>query len=131
METIDTHKFRDNLRRFTGSSQVFQHLMGDYTMMLTEGIKYVAEKGHAWWLLDLITSYQFQPLVYREKFQRWVLKKHSDDTWTINCTDGNGKALATQHIPYSDFPFHRGLWHTEHPIQLNFLNSIRRDNSLI
>jgi hypothetical protein len=104
METINTQKFMQDLKRFTGSTQVFPRLIGDYMMMLTEGVIYVADEGHAWWLPDLIHSYQYQPIIFREKFQRWVLKKYSDDTWTINCTDGNGKALCTQHIQYSDFP---------------------------
>jgi hypothetical protein len=104
METIEVNKLKENLKRFTGSTQVFQYTLGDYAILFTEGVKYVADEGHGWWLVDLILSYQFQPLIYREKFQRWVLKKYSDDTWTINCTDGNGKVLASQHIQYSDFP---------------------------
>jgi hypothetical protein len=119
METIDIQKFKDQLKRFTGSTQVYQHLIGDYAIMLTEGVKYLAEEGHAWWLPDLILSYQYQPLIYREKFQRWVLKKYADETWTINCTDGNGKALCSQHIQYSDFPLPEiTLWVVENTILL-------------
>jgi hypothetical protein len=37
------------------------------------------------------------------EFQVWKLIKQGDGTWFIHCDDGNGKTLAGQEIPYSDF----------------------------
>lgn len=39
-----------------------------------------------------------------EEFQLWKLKVNSDHTATLICEDGNGKAIYSKAIEYSDFP---------------------------
>ncbi|HXA02506.1 MAG TPA: hypothetical protein VNW99_10995 [Cytophagaceae bacterium] len=104
MDTKTKDKFEQALSRFTGSTQLYKHKILDNSITFTEGVKYVADEGHAWWLPDLILSYQWMPRVSREEFQVWILLKQKDETWTITCTDGNDKVLCGQHLAYSDFP---------------------------
>ena len=49
----------------------------------------------------LIASYQ--PQMKNEEFQVWTLKKNSDESAIVSCTDGNDKVLKTQRIPWTDF----------------------------
>jgi hypothetical protein len=70
-------------------------------MNLTDGCHFIRENAGAYWLFDLILSWQMQLKGY--EFQVWKLIKQGDGTWFIHCDDGNGKTLAGQEIPYSDF----------------------------
>jgi len=71
-------------------------------MNKTDGCQFVCEHAGAYWLFDLILSWQMQ--LKEHKFQVWKLIKQGDGTWFMHCSDGNGKTLAGQEIAYSDFP---------------------------
>jgi hypothetical protein len=104
METKTKEEFELELANFTGSSQLHKYHILDYSIAFTDGVRFLVEEGHAWWLPDLILSFQWRPRVYNEEFQVWTLLKQKDETWTITCTDGNDAVLCRQHLPYSDFP---------------------------
>jgi hypothetical protein len=93
-----------NLSHFNGTDTYYEHKVLGRQMLLTEGCKYVAEEGEAYWLFDLILSYQQDKVLQEEGFQVWNLKKKPDQGWIVTCDDGNNNILKTQHIPYSDFP---------------------------
>jgi hypothetical protein len=119
METINKEEFENNLEWFTGSTQLYEHIISDYKMLITEGVKYLAEEGHAYWLLDLILSYQWTPKFFKEEFQVWTLTKQRDESWLIECTDGNNGYITHQHIPFSDFPLETiRLWVVNQTIML-------------
>jgi hypothetical protein len=42
--------------------------------------------------------------VAAEEFQLWKLRVHSDQTATLTCEDGNGNAVFSKAIAYTDFP---------------------------
>jgi hypothetical protein len=72
----------------------------------TAGIKYTADTGHAYWLIDAIVSHQGNPKARAEEFQVWILRvdlqKH---TAILTMTDGNtDKPIIEQAIPYTDYP---------------------------
>ncbi len=80
-------------------------------MYYTDGVKDLAENCRAYWLIDLVMSYQFIPAIKREEFQVWRLLKNQDNTFIIKCTDGNEREIATQLIPLCDFPYDAAtLW---------------------
>jgi hypothetical protein len=89
---------------FTGSTQAFRHpLTPGFTF--SDGVQYVAEKAGAYWLIDVIFSYQHTALAKGEEFQVWTLQKHADNTATVTMSDGNSeKHLISQVIPFTDFP---------------------------
>ena len=70
-------------------------------MVFTDGIKALADNYEAYWLLDIVVSYQ--PELKGEEFQVWKLMKYDDGSALVECTNGNGKKLKAQVVPYTDF----------------------------
>lgn len=93
---------KDNLGYFTGSENFYKHRMSG--LIYTDGIHYIAEHGGtngAYWLIDLIGSYQRQ--LKGEEFQLWTLKVN-DKKAVITCqSDSDMPNLVEQHIEYTDF----------------------------
>lgn len=73
-------------------------------VLLTDGTHFLAENAGCYWLMDVIVSHQLTKKVRQEYFQVWKLFKLDDGTWRVTCDDGNDNILATQDIPFSDFP---------------------------
>ena len=91
-----------DLMQFTGTTRWYRHaLMRD--VIYTDGAKYVADAGEAYWLLDAIASWQLDRKVKAEEFQAWQLKVE-DNKGVLTCDDGNGRIVARQEIEYTDFP---------------------------
>ena len=59
----------------------------------------------AYWLIDLVISYQGTREINLQRFQVWELKRKKDCKFSILATDGNDNFIASQQIPFSDFPF--------------------------
>jgi hypothetical protein len=95
---------RAALRQFTGTEQWYRHGLVR-SVLYTDGAKYVAESAGAYWLLDEIALAQKgQPAVAAEEFQLWKLAVNADTTGTLTCEDGNGSAVFTKRLDYTDFP---------------------------
>ena len=94
------------LKRFHGSEEFYefrplgQHPVFNYT----EGVKYLAEKGACFWLLDAIASYQGQAEIKAQPFQTWELEVSDNNTAVLQCHDGHYNYLVTQKIPFTDIP---------------------------
>ena len=86
-----------NLAQFTGTERYYRYAFGLY---LTDGAKAFAEKFGAFWLLDIIGSYQ--PKV-KDTFQVWYIAA-IDNKGEVTCENGNGKKILSQNIEYTDFP---------------------------
>ena len=94
--------------QFSGCELMFEHLMVDgSSLALSEGCNFVRQKFSAFWLFDLIGSYQYK--IKDEQFQIWDLVK-SGDSAVIKCNSVNLVHLVTQDIPYTDFPFDITIW---------------------
>ena len=92
-----------DLESFTGSENWYRHGLVR-TITYTDGAKYVADEGGAYWLLDEIALAQkFNPRVRVEPFQVWTLAV-SENTGVLTCDDGNGNIVYTKPIPFTDFP---------------------------
>ena len=97
------------LPHFTGTEEYhrirYPWLRKDF--MLTDGAKYLADKagvigGTAYWLIDIIASYQREKPVKDESFQVWKLTV-KESVGKVTCEDGNGRILVTQEISFADF----------------------------
>ena len=90
-----------DLSPFTSTTQYFKHWLG---FNYTDGIQYMAEKGKAYWLLDLIGSYQVQHKHIR--FQLWELSVNTTEhSGVITMKEDSGQPeLVRQEIPFTDFP---------------------------
>ena len=96
------------MAQFTGSETFYRFdLRGD--VLITEGVKYVADTVGAYWLLDAICiANAYETKIRAEDFQLWVLSVNEDSTATLTCDDGNGKVVYQQTLDFPDFP-HPGI----------------------
>lgn len=96
-------QLRNDLEQFTGSEKIYKHPISG--MLYTEGIKYLADKAQAYWLIDAIASYQQK---FRSKeFQIWTFKLDNKGGGILQMQeDIPGTAIVTQHIQHTDFPLH-------------------------
>lgn len=88
------------LAQFSGTDNYYRY----HTLLLTDGVFYLAEKAECFWLMDVIWSHAVE--------NRWFGKEDfivckltvRDTVGEVVFDDGNGKILVTQHIPFTDFP---------------------------
>ena len=94
-----------DLAQFTGSDQLYYNPMFS-RWKYTDGVKYMAEKAGAYWLIDAILSHQTNKKARAEEFQVWTLKLVPDTgRATLAMTDGNtDRAIILQRIEWTDFP---------------------------
>ena len=92
------------LSQFTGSEQWHRHgLVRE--VLFTDGAKYLADRGGAYWLLDEIALAQRHgKRVAAEEFQLWKLTVDRDRTAALTCDDGNGNIVLSKQISLTDFP---------------------------
>jgi hypothetical protein len=98
------------LANFTGTEQWHRHGMFRQ-MLLTDGVKWLADNAECYWLIDAIGSHIFttEKLSPRkEPFQVWTLAVN-DGKATLRATDGGKHGaqaleLVRQEIEYTDFP---------------------------
>lgn len=89
-----------NLRQFTGTLNWYKHPFG---LLYTDGIKYLADQAKAYWLIDLVASYQ--PKCKNIPFQLWKITIDKNNSAVITMKeDLNKKNEVRQDIPYTDFP---------------------------
>jgi len=129
-------EFCHALGHFIGTEQWLRYPSPcPHIILLTDGTRYVAEHGgedgaSAWWLIDVIASYQGEAMLKRHDFQVWKLVIHPPDApgpeqnavmaalegktgekrefnphrhATVICTNGNEKELVRQEIEMTDF----------------------------
>ena len=65
----------DDLHAFTGTEHYYRHFTG---LHYTDGIYYLAEHARAYWLIDLVASYQHR--LKKVPFQLWELRVNDDHT---------------------------------------------------
>lgn len=100
-DTPTPGKLEAELQQFTGAQHYYQH-MGN--VVLTDGAKHLADRAGAYWLMDVVASWQTAKKVACEHFQSWNLNVKEDNKATVVADDGNGKEIARQKIPFTDFP---------------------------
>jgi hypothetical protein len=94
-----------DLRQFAGGTdQYYRHAL-NRNVLFTDGAKYVADEGGAYWLLDEIALAQgSEKRLTRQPFQVWKLTVKPDGTGVITVQDGNYNVLLTKALDYTDFP---------------------------
>jgi len=92
------------LAGFTGTEHRFRHAI-NREVLLTDGVKYVADRAGAYWLLDEIALIQScDKHVAAQEFQVWRLNVNADMSAALVCEDGNDNVVFRKQIPYTDFP---------------------------
>jgi hypothetical protein len=87
-----------------GTGQYYRHAL-NRNVLFTDGAKYVADEGGAYWLLDEIAlSQRSEKRLIRQPFQVWKLTVNTNQTGMITVEDGNYNVLVTKALDYTDFP---------------------------
>jgi hypothetical protein len=87
-----------DLSQFTGPENWYRHGI-NRNVLFTDGAKYLADEGSAYWLLNEIAIIQpYDKRVRAEELQVWKLVVRPDRTATLTCNDGNGDIVFTKQI---------------------------------
>jgi len=104
MSTITKTLNAAELAQFTGSENWYRHAI-NRAVLFTDGAKFVADQGGAYWLLDEIAIIQpHNARVAAESFQVWKLAVKSDQSGVLTCEDGDDNVVYTKSIEYTDCP---------------------------
>lgn len=88
------------LANFSGTEKYHRH--GDH-VLLTDGVKFLAEKGGCSWLMDCIAA--VQTITFLKKaggLQTWTVTVRPDNSATIICVAGE-KKIHREEIEQTDF----------------------------
>lgn len=116
-------KVLSELGNFTGTDHWYRHGLRR-SILMTDGVMWLAETAGAHWLTDIIVSHQTNRKVRAEEFQVWTLyvrKGEAALTYPagrdkpsyvprpydaiVVCTNGNDDVpVVSQRIHYTDFP---------------------------
>jgi len=96
---MSANEFYEN---FVGTENYYRYLLD---LLLTDGVKSVADEEQCYWFHDAIASYQFEAKFKNEEFQVWKIYRDMGNSFKLSARDGNNKVLATQDIEFSDFFF--------------------------
>jgi hypothetical protein len=98
-EEFDT--YRDNAN---GSDNLHRAL--PFPVVYTDGVKFVAERAEADWLISdiIVAAITPETPASREPYQTWVLDVNADKTATLRCEDRNSNTIYEQRYNYTDFP---------------------------
>lgn len=94
-----------DLAQFTGTEKYYRHWLKQF--VYTDGAKYLADSGGAYWLLDAIASYQPKLLKdpMLQRFQHWILKVDlNNQKAQLICERDSDDVVLTQDIEFTDFP---------------------------
>lgn len=92
-----------SLGQFTGTDNWYKHFTG---LLYTDGVQYLAEEAKAYWLIDAIFSHIVTNKAFKhEDFVACKLKLTETGGAILNLEDGNDNVIASQVIPFTNFPF--------------------------
>lgn len=113
---------RASLAQFHGTKCWYWHMLSGGKTMYTDGVKFLAEKAQAFWLIDEIAlANRFTPLFAKHPFQVWKLRKDpekkNEAEWTVE--DGNKNVIYRKHLDFTDFPLSEiDVWCVDNVIML-------------
>ena len=105
--TID--ELNSELKGFIGTQNYYRHFTG---LLYTDGVKHLADRAGAHWLLDAVFSYQSKK-IRALPFQVWTLKvlrselgkNKSEPMAVLEMREDTDKPVKVrQEIAYTDFP---------------------------
>lgn len=96
----------EDLAQFYGTEHWYRcEIWGNYLFTYTDGVRYVAREGEAYWLIDAIAAhFLHNPKIRAEEFLIWELKVANNKGILTAKTDTNAPLIVNQKIPYTDFP---------------------------
>ena len=107
---LTIEELKQELNGFCGTECYYRHFTGG---KFTDGVKHLADRAGAYWLIDAVFSYQCERKIRAVPFQIWTLKvlrselgKNKNEPMAIlEMNEDTGEPLkVSQKIPYTDFP---------------------------
>jgi len=100
-DTLD----HQTLAKFTSIENMHSFSTLTPDVLLSDGAKYVADRGGAYWLMDKIALHQVINDEYHiEEFQHWTLWVDNAFMGKLECEDGNENIIFREFIDYVYFP---------------------------
>ena len=112
-EKLTMEELKGYLSEFIGTTQYYSHFTG---LLYTDGVKAMAEKAGAYWLIDVVASWQphkidhqgmygFHKQVRDMDWQLWTLTVNPDKTAEVTMREDTDKpVIVRQKLEYTDFP---------------------------
>lgn len=95
-------EIENNLAQFFGTDEYHKY---NGNLILTDGVKYMAQACGAFWFLDIIWSVLMtKPAIKKEEMLVCKLQKTGEETAVATIENGNKVVLYTQNIKHTDFP---------------------------
>jgi hypothetical protein len=97
-----TAQWANELHNFSGTERYYRIT---HDTVITDGVKFVADKGGAYWLMTAIASY-LPEFTEKESFivaNLTVTRTATSSHAILKLDDGNDNVLAEQFIEYTDF----------------------------
>lgn len=117
MDKQEAYNLKRELQQFTGSETFYRNPLFS-KFIYTEGVKFLAEKAGAYWLLDHIFIHQTLAVLKGQSFQVWKLTVKANSA-TLIVEDGNDQQLTSFVIPFTDFPLEEfTLWLVDNTLML-------------
>lgn len=100
---MEATELRAALQQFTGTTQYHRHPSG---ILYTDGVKFLAENAGAYWLIDVIASWQPKALrdAWLREFQLWEVFVYPNRTARAVCSRDSEEEAFRQEIASTDFP---------------------------
>ena len=100
---VKTEKdLNDKFAQFIGTEKYYAHFMG--ISVYTDGIKAMADEFQAYWLIDLVVSYQMVESIRSKHFQIWTLFSENGKAALEMREDSDQPVVVRKEIPFTDFP---------------------------
>lgn len=107
------------LAHFTGDCERYRHSL-NRSLIYTPGVRHLAEKAGAYWLIDAIASH-VGAAAFRQEAQRdprvqelhfWRLEVAEDNSAVLSArADSGERPFLLQRVPFTDFPIDQiDLW---------------------
>ena len=107
MEGIKDKLTPEALGQFTGTMQYYKHWTG--SLVYTDGVQFLGANG-AYWIIDLVASYQTADLLAKVPFQVWKVTRTKAGGFLAVLEDGNGGEVLRQEGEYTDLPIDIDVW---------------------
>ena len=104
---VELNKEKPNLEKelngFINANKYYTHSTG---LIYTDGVKYLADKAKAHWLINTIFNHKNDKCFNENSFQVWklTLNEQGETILTMQASK-NGPVLISQKWLYTDFPF--------------------------
>lgn len=87
---------------FTGTAHY--HKFGPWRDVLTDGALYVAQEGHAFWLMDMISAHLMESKWHKKDYFAVAELRTNNNEGDFLLTDGNENKIAAVHLDYTSYP---------------------------